>query len=129
MIRTAFSSDLPEINELLAMHRFTPMTEDHLKDPCLVALVGGHVRGVIWASVGTSKSMAFIDYFAVNPNNKGLGTKLIMAGMSLMRRLGVKKVVSVIRAHPDFAEALRLNNWAGMKLESDLFHFATMEVK
>ncbi len=129
MIREATASDLREINELLAMHHFVPMTEEHLKEPCLVAIVGGHVRGVIWASIGASKSIAYIDYLAVNPENKGLGVKLIVAGMAWMKRLGVRKVVSVIRQHPDFAEALRINRWAGMEIEKDLFHFATMRIQ
>lgn len=127
MIREARNSDLPEINAILDLQGFKPMTESHILDTCLVGVVAGEVRGVIWASVGKSKSMAYVDYFAVHPHNKGIGIKLALEGMDRMRKLGVKKLVSVVREHPEFKEALRINRWIGMKMEPDLFHLAEME--
>lgn len=129
MIRPAKLTDLAQINALLDRNglvgNFLP---EHLKEECWVGEIDGDIRGMIWASVSKSHFLAFVDYFAVDYDYKGLGVRLAQAGLKSLRDLGVKRVVSIIEDAPQFQEAMRINRFFGLKTDDRLFRFFMGEI-
>lgn len=125
MIRKARRSDLYQINEILSSSQFPKIGYRHLRDSCLVGVIDDRVRGVIWASVGKSGCQAHVDYFAVDPQYKGLGVRLALAGLKLMKNLGIETIVTTTHRSPARAEVLRVSQWIGLSFDRDLFHFGS----
>jgi GNAT superfamily N-acetyltransferase len=65
------------------------------------------IQGVIWGC--RSGTLAFSDYLAVTPEfqGSGLGARLALKAMAIMRRLGVRQVRSWV--HYDNHSAIQMN--------------------
>lgn len=124
MIRKAFPADAERINALLLRNGLKPdITENHLKEECLIGDIDGDIRGMIWLCISEARYLAFIDYFVVDPAYKGLGGRLAVNGLKLLQKKGVHRMVSVVENAPSLKEAKRINEFFGMQADERAFHF------
>lgn len=128
MIRRAKPEDLAQINQLLAKTGFQSIDKSLLKDFCLVGILNKTVCGVVWASIGKSRFIAYVDYLAVDPQYKGLGARLSRDLVVHFKKMGVKKIMSLVIDSEHTKESLSLQEGFGMGIHPSLFHFCLGEV-
>lgn len=112
MIRRATDQDLPGINRLTHRYRLEPVRSEFInnRDICLVADVGGQIRGYIWAGLMARNTFAYVCGFAVDPEftGSGIGTQLSRELLRVARMKGVKSFVATVENGP-FHDACAVN--------------------
>jgi len=105
--RLANPNDLKACEECIASTEYYPPVDlASLRGMVLLAENEAGIQGVVWAAV--SGARAYTDFLAVRPEvNAGLGIRLIVRGVKLLERIGVKEIYSTV--HYSNKEAIKLN--------------------
>ena len=88
-------------------HYYMPVNFADIGGTILLAEDDDGVQGVVWSC--RSGILAFVDYLSVTPKyqGSGLGARLLIKGMAIMRRVGVRQVRSWV--HYDNHEAIKMD--------------------
>lgn len=97
-VRPATADDLPEVNKLLASHRMSNVTPNHLNHVALVCEDEGKFAGFVCAGIMPDISLGYADKFVVPPayRGRGIGKLLIVAMYAALEERGIKDLVGIV---------------------------------
>lgn len=127
-IRHFQESDFEEVCRLLVDCDVEPPVEPgDLAGPCLVAVEGGEVIGVLFALAGQS-TRAYLDYMAVKEGyrRRFVYYRLLTAMDAILKPMGVKRYMFHVEKwnHAAYAQLYRHRERLGVKKLNDLHYFS-----